>query len=154
MSSQAGLTIGQVAREVSCSVASIRYYEEIGLLPAAGRRLGGHRVYGAEDVKRLLFIRRCREFGFPIGKVRELMRASSAETPCREAREIAQSHLATVQTKVAELMALESALAGFVANCTANCPTAMVGECTLFDDIAGQRPADCCGFQKLKNAGA
>jgi hypothetical protein len=51
---------------------SFRYYEEIGLLPRPSRQNGGQRSYGDEDVRRLTFIRRCREIGFPIEQVRTL----------------------------------------------------------------------------------
>jgi DNA-binding transcriptional MerR regulator len=145
MTNPSGLSIGHVAREAGCSVASIRYYEDIGLLPSAGRRSGGHRVYGADDVRRLVFIRRCRDFGFPIEKVRELLSASSADTPCKEARDIAAAHLQSVRDKLVELKALERALAGFVRNCDANCASGTVQDCTLFDDIAGQPAPACCG---------
>jgi DNA-binding transcriptional MerR regulator len=60
-------------------VPTIRYYEQIGLLPKAARRLGGHRLYGEADRRRLTFIRRCRAFGFPIEEVRKL--AALVDTP-------------------------------------------------------------------------
>jgi DNA-binding transcriptional MerR regulator len=145
VTNRSGLSIGLVAREAGCSVASIRYYEDIGLLPSAGRRAGGHRVYGSDDVRRLVFIRRCRDFGFPIQKVRELLAASSAETPCKEARDIAAVQLRTVRNKLVELQALERALAGFVLNCDANCASGTVQDCTLFDDISAQPILACCG---------
>jgi DNA-binding transcriptional MerR regulator len=59
-----GLRIGALARRTGTTAPTIRYYEEIGLLHRAGRHSGGHRVYSEEDVRRLFFIRRCREFGF------------------------------------------------------------------------------------------
>jgi DNA-binding transcriptional MerR regulator len=63
MSLHNGMTIGRLAAETRCTVPTIRYYEEIGLLPEADRRAGGHRVYGEGDLRRLTFIRRCRDFG-------------------------------------------------------------------------------------------
>lgn len=144
MTTRSGLAIGQVAREARCSVASIRYYEEIGLLPSAGRRAGGHRVYGASDVKRLTFIRRCRDFGFSIDKMRELLAASAPGTPCAEAREIAAAQLRVVRGKLLELQMLERALAGFVANCSTTCADGTVDECTLFDNISAQPGPRCC----------
>ncbi len=55
------LTIGALAAQTGCNVATIRYYEEIGLLPKASRGPGGHRVYRDSDLRRLTFIRRCRQ---------------------------------------------------------------------------------------------
>jgi DNA-binding transcriptional MerR regulator len=62
----AGLRIGALASRMGTNAPTIRYYEEIGLLPRAHRRSGGQRIYSEEDVTRLTFIRRCRGFGFSI----------------------------------------------------------------------------------------
>ena len=67
-----GLKIGALADRTGTNSPTIRYYEEIGLLPSADRQAGGQRIYGSEDIKRLTFIRRCRDFGFPIEAVRSL----------------------------------------------------------------------------------
>ena len=67
------LKIGALAERTSTNAPTIRYYEEIGLLRPADRQAGGQRVYGDDDVKRLTFIRRCREFGFSINQVRVLV---------------------------------------------------------------------------------
>lgn len=66
------LTIGALAARTSCSVPTIRYYEAIGLLPGAERAANGHRTYSHRDLTRLGFIKRCRDFGFPIEQVRVL----------------------------------------------------------------------------------
>ena len=140
-----GLSIGEVARQAGCSVPSVRYYEEIGLLPNADRRASGHRVYGTSDLRRIVFIRRCRDHGFSVAQVRELISASAAGTPCAEAREIAALHLRTVRAKLVELQALEGALAGFVLTCSSTCAGGAVEDCTLFDDLAKERAPACCG---------
>lgn len=140
-----GLSIGEVARQAQRSVPSVRYYEQIGLLPNASRRAGGHRVYGSTDLKRLSFIRRCRDFGFSVAQIRELLAVSTRGTPCVEAREIAAARLQAVRSKLFELQALERSLAGFVRNCDATCESGRVEDCTLFDDIAGETDPACCG---------
>ena len=58
------LTIGTLARRAGSNVETVRYYERIGLMPEPPRTAGGHRLYGEEHVRRLYFIRRCRELGF------------------------------------------------------------------------------------------
>ena len=60
------LTIGALATQARTNVPTIRYYEEIGLLPQAERGSNGHRYYREADLRRLTFIKRCRDFGFPI----------------------------------------------------------------------------------------
>ena len=90
------LTIGALADQTGCNVPTIRYYEEIGLLPPARRRPGGHRFYSEADLRRLTFIRRCRDFGFPIEQVRALVELTEAsDRDCNEARDLAQAHSTT-----------------------------------------------------------
>lgn len=115
-------SIGKLAKAAGVSTPTIRYYEEIGLLPEADRTSAGQRSYGADDLQRLVFIRRCRDFGFSIDQVRFLAGLSiSADKDCREVGDIARGHLREVQGKLAELQALERSLQGFVAECDAVC---------------------------------
>ena len=145
---RSGFSIGEVARQTRCSVASVRYYEQVGLLPNASRRVGGHRVYGSSDLQRLSFIRRCRDFGFSVAETRELLAVSARGTPCAEAREIAAARLQAVRTRLVELKMLERSLAGFVRNCDSTCEGTKVEECTLISDIAGEPRPTCCAKAK------
>src|SRR3546814_17631376 len=114
--------IGELARRTRTNPPTIRYYEEIGLLPAPARRDGGQRSYGEEDERRLTFIRQCREFGFSIEQVRSLVSLTQRhDRSCMEARDLAVDHLAAVRARVAELKALERDLSNFVGRCDAAC---------------------------------
>lgn len=116
------LKIGAVAARTGTTTPTIRFYEEIGLLPAAERQAGGQRRYGEDDVRRLTFIRRCREFGFSVEQVRELV--ALIEDParsCADARELAHAHLTAVRVKLAELQALKRDMVRFVERCDAEC---------------------------------
>lgn len=138
----AELTIGALAAQTGCTVPTIRYYEEIGLLPAAARRASGHRVYSPAVSELLTFIRHCRDFGFSIEQVRTLLSLStSSERNCVETREIAQAHLSAVRMKLRELRALERQLAGFVDACSAQCAGGPAAECVITQDIS----RGCCG---------
>ena len=107
-------TIGSLAAATGCNSPTIRFYEEIGLLPKANRRPSGQRVYSQSDFRRLTFIRRCRDFGFPIEQVRELVELTDApERDCVAARDLAQARLDDVRQKLAELQALEQNLVEF-----------------------------------------
>jgi MerR family copper efflux transcriptional regulator len=144
-----GLTIGALAERTGCNPPTIRYYEEIGLLPRPGRRASGHRTYGDEDLRRLTFIRRCRDFGFPVEQVRALVALTEApDRDCAEARDVAQAHLDAVREKLAELQALECTLASFVDSCTTACAGGPAGQCTILEDLAtpaASRRVSCCG---------
>ncbi|QYO75583.1 MerR family transcriptional regulator [Devosia salina] len=128
--------IGKLAKAAGVTTPTIRYYEEIGLLPAADRTESGQRVYGADDLERLTFIRRCRDFGFSIEQVRLLAGLSvSSDKDCREVGDIARLHLGEVQAKLKELKALERSLQRFVAQCDAVCCGGPGRECVVFKDL-------------------
>ncbi|WFU26643.1 helix-turn-helix domain-containing protein [Bradyrhizobium sp. CB1717] len=135
-----GLKIGMLAKRTGTNAPTIRYYEEIGLLRSADRQAGGQRVYGDADVKRLSFIRRCREFGFSIEQVRSLVELMQDPTQsCVHARDLAQEHLITVRAKLAELKALERSIAAFVASCDTSCAGGPGPECVILDDLSKGR---------------
>lgn len=93
------LPIGQLAARSDCKVPTIRYYERIGLLDASPRTEGGHRIYGEDEVKRLVFIRRSRELGFSLEAVRSLLDLSTdRDRSCAEVDAIASEHLDEVLT--------------------------------------------------------
>jgi DNA-binding transcriptional MerR regulator len=71
------LSIGDLSRRVAVKVPTIRYYEQISLLPAPPRTEGRQRRYGAEDVSRLSFIRHARDLGFDVEAIRELLSLST-----------------------------------------------------------------------------
>ncbi|MBV8919561.1 MAG: helix-turn-helix domain-containing protein [Bradyrhizobium sp.] len=138
------MTIGALAAETRCTVPTIRYYEEIGLMPEASRRRGGHRVYGEADLRRLGFIRRCRDFGFSIEQIRDLVAlAGSPERDCVAARDLAQVHLDEVRRKLKDLRALERDLKAFVDACTTQCAGGPAGACVIIEDLA-KSPSSCC----------
>jgi Cu(I)-responsive transcriptional regulator len=67
------MNIGEAAKASGVSAKMIRYYESIGLIPAAGRTGSGYRVYAAAEVQLLRFIRRSRDLGFPVDRIEDLL---------------------------------------------------------------------------------
>ena len=140
VSALSNLSIGTVAKQTGCTVPTIRYYEEIGLLPPAARSESGQRHYGEATLRRLAFIRRCRDFGFSIEQVRELVGlVDEPERPCTEVRDIAALHLAEVRRKLVQLRELEASLDAFVCSCDSACAGGAAVDCTILDGLA--RPA-------------
>ncbi len=138
------LTIGALAAQTGCNVATIRYYEEIGLLPKASRGPGGHRVYRDSDLRRLTFIRRCRDFQFPIEQVRELVDLiENPERDCSVARDLAEDHLVVVRKKLVELRALEKGLAQFAESCASKCAGGPASGCVILEDLSASTNT-CC----------
>jgi MerR family transcriptional regulator, copper efflux regulator len=141
---QSALTIGALAEQAGCNVPTVRYYEEIGLLPKAVRRASGHRVYGANDLKRLVFVRRCRDFDFPIERIRDLvLMIDKPDSDCTRARDLAEVQLSIVRKKIVELQELEHNLAKFSFDCTENCAGGPSRDCVILGDFAGK--AGGCG---------
>jgi DNA-binding transcriptional MerR regulator len=135
-----GMSIGRLASRTGCTVPSIRYYEQIGLLPRADRGGGGQPVYGEADFRRLTFIRRCRDFGFPIEQVKELAALIGAQNrDCVEAGDIARKHLNDVRRQLKELRALEQNLKEFAEDCAAQCAGGPAEKCVMLDELG--RPA-------------
>jgi DNA-binding transcriptional MerR regulator len=133
----ADLKIGALAARAGTNAPTIRYYEEIALLPRASRRVGGQRSYGDDDIKRLLFIRRCRDFGFGLEQIRSLLALmNDPQRSCFEARDMAQAHLEAIRAKLAELRALERSIAAFVRSCEAACAGGPGPDCVILDDLA------------------
>ncbi|MBY0247483.1 MAG: helix-turn-helix domain-containing protein [Nitrospiraceae bacterium] len=150
------MTIGKLAAATRCTIPTIRYYEEIGLLPKANRRMSKHRIYGPTDLRRLTLIRRSRDFGFSIKQIRELVAlVGSPERDCTAARDLAAMHLIEVGRKLKELRALERSLKEFVENCSAQCAGGPMRECIILEDLTTLQPScceapkasakDCCG---------
>ena len=132
------LKIGALARRAGTTAPTVRYYEAIGLLPRADRRAGGQRDYGEADVRRLTFVRRCRDFGFPIDQVKTLADLMQDRgRSCAEARDLAQDRLTSLRAKLTELEALERTITGLVAACDAGCADGPSPDCVIVSDLAG-----------------
>ena len=120
------LTIGSLAKKTGTKVQTIRYYEQIGLMPEPGRTEGGQRRYGDDELDRLAFIRHARQLGFSLEAIRELLDLSDhPDRPCLEADAIARRQLKQVEQRLARLEALRTELKRMVHECsggqTADC---------------------------------
>ena len=111
MNGKSGLPIGDLAKATGTKVVTIRYYEQIGLLPVPSRTAGNYRTYRTEHMTRLRFIRRCRDLGFTLDQIRDLLRLSSQkEAECAEVDRITALHLAEIENKIADLKRLAKEL--------------------------------------------
>lgn len=127
------LTIGQLGRAADTKVETIRYYEKIGLLPEPRRTSGNYRLYAAEHVQRLGFIRRARDLGFSTGDIRELLKlAAHGEQPCEGVDQIVARHLETTAQKIEALMRLRRELRGTLAACKGG----RIGECRVIQALS------------------
>lgn len=112
------LSIGTLAKRTGTKVQTIRYYEQIGLMPEPGRTEGGQRRYGEGGLDRLAFIRHARQLGFSLEAIRELLELSdSPERSCAEVDAVAQRQLREVEARITRLEALRAELRRMVAEC-------------------------------------
>jgi DNA-binding transcriptional MerR regulator len=133
------LTIGDLAARSGTKVQTVRYYEQVGILPKPGRSAGNHRLYGQRDLDRLVFVRRGRELGFSLEDMRRLMSlADRADLSCDEADAIASAHLEEVREKIAQLRSLEEELGRMVSQCRHG----TVSDCRVIEALSARNP---CG---------
>lgn len=99
--SEPSLPIGALARSVGCNVQTIRYYEQVGLLPPATRTAGAQRRYAQVHRQTLSFIRHARELGFSLPAIRELLAlAEHSDSACSRADSIARHQLEAVRRRI------------------------------------------------------
>lgn len=126
-----GVTIGEASKSSGIKAPTIRYYEQIQLLPSPPRTEGNRRLYDDGDLRRLRFIRHARELGFEIEPIRELLALTGDPNgPCESADRIAQSHLADIDHKIARLTALRVEVARM-----AQCPHGSTAECRVIEAL-------------------
>ena len=98
------LKIGEVSRRSGVGVEALRFYEKGGLLDRPSRTFSGYRVYGAEVLERLAFIRRAQALGFSLDEIRRIVEdARKGQSPCDEVREIVRRRMEELDERLREL---------------------------------------------------
>lgn len=113
-----GLRIGQAAQASGMSAASIRFYEQQGLLQPAARSDNGYRVYSPEDIVRLRQIRTCRSLDMSLDEVRQLVNVqANGPDGCTMTAQILQEHLGHVEARIQALQELQDRLLELIQPC-------------------------------------
>ncbi len=103
-------TISQVQQDTGLSARTLRYYEELGLLPGVRRRAGGRRVYGPDEVERIHFIQRLKKLGLSLAEIKELNAiygiAGSTDAMLGKLDQVLEHHTREVESRIQELEAL------------------------------------------------
>lgn len=125
--------IGAASKASGVSAKMIRHYEDIGLLPKVARSFGNYRVYSANDIHVLRFIRRARDLGFSIEEIRELLGLWRNKSRSSAAvKKIAGRHIADLRMKIAELESMVQTLE----HLTRNCHGDHRPDCPILDDLS------------------
>ncbi len=126
------MRIGELANACDCPVETIRYYEKIGLLPAAARLANGYRSYDDEHRKWLQFIIRSRELGFSQDEVRRLTDLAHQKQPaCADVHKLLEDHVHDVRNRVRELERMQRALVRL----KRQCQNGTLHDCPVIDEL-------------------
>lgn len=129
------MKINQLSKFSQVLSKTIRYYEDIALLPKPARNSNGYREYSADDVERLIFIRRCRELQIPIVQIKLLIQVQSDNTSsCHEVDLLIEQQLEKVRKTMSELTQLEKTLHALATSCSKD----IVGDCVILKNLKGK----------------
>ncbi|MEX2493555.1 MAG: heavy metal-responsive transcriptional regulator [Nitrospirales bacterium] len=107
------LFIGQIATRAGVPVKTIRYYEEMGLLPPAGRNAAGYRTYGLRVIDRLVFIKKAQSLNLTLKDIKSILDlADRGGCPCGHVQVTLQQTLQKLRQKIEDLQAIEKNLVG------------------------------------------
>lgn len=111
--------IGELAARSGITPDALRYYERLGLLPAPQRTRGGFRVYSAETLDRLRFIKQAQAVGLTLHEIGELVgyQDQGGLKRCRQVRDLLKAKLVDLQAKLTELEEFRNTLSGYLGRC-------------------------------------
>jgi Cu(I)-responsive transcriptional regulator len=131
------MNIGMAAQRSRLPAKTIRYYEDIGLVRPE-RAGNGYRDYGERDIHRLRFVQRARGLGFSVEECRQLLSLySDTHRASADVKSLAQTKLAEIERKIAELRSLKATLRHLVENCHGDARP----DCPILDELSGEAAA-------------
>lgn len=152
------MTIGKLAAAAEVPAATVRYYEQRGLLARAPRTRAGYRVYDADALRRLRFIRHAQSLGFSLEDVRELLALRVTDpASCARVETTTREKLDHVRLRIRELRRMEHTLDALLRSCqtrqrTDECPVlATLTEEAAYDEGAGSAPPRTARRRKREN---
>ena len=131
------MNIGEAASASGVSAKTIRYYEAAGLIETAGRTGGGYRVYTQTDLYVLRFIKRARDLGFSIERIRRLLDLwQDKSRASRDVKRLALDHIAEIRAKIAAMISMRDAVQELADKCDGDDRP----ECPILRDLEGGEP--------------
>ncbi len=106
------LHVGSVARKTGVGVQTLHYYERINLLPKPARSEANYRLYSADVLTRVTFIKKAQAVGFTLTEIKEILELKShGRAPCRKVTELGEKHLRNINAQLAQLRRYRRAVA-------------------------------------------
>lgn len=129
------LTRGKLAAQTGCHIETIRYYENIGLMPEPARSASGYRSYGDDHLRRLKFIQHARALGFSSEKIRELLALSGgARRHTRaEVKALTEEHIDGIATRIRDLQKIKRRLRQISSFCDGS--SASASTCPILESL-------------------
>lgn len=129
-----GLTTSKLAQAAGVNAETLRYYERRGLLPEPPRRESGYRMYPADSIDRLVFIKRAQELGFTLDEIQQLLDLRvDADATAADVRKQAQVKVAQIESKLAVLQQMRDSLLHLIEQCHGDGPTS---DCPILDALS------------------
>lgn len=129
-----GLRIGQLAGRFSLNPRTIRYYEEMGLLPRPERTASGYRQYGEDDAARLEFIGKAKRLGLSLDEIKGVVALRlQGEDPCCQVTEILDRQIAELDRAVVELAAFRAELVNLREQAASRAPSGDGAVCVIIE---------------------
>jgi DNA-binding transcriptional MerR regulator len=111
------ISVSEVRERTGLSARTLRYYEELGLLPGVRRRAGGRRVYGADEIERLRFIQRLKALGLSLAEIKDLNAVYAIEgSTCAmlgRLEELLERHLSEIDGRIEQLTGLRDEISKY-----------------------------------------
>ncbi len=126
------LTVGKLAGKAEVNIETIRYYENIGLMPKPKRLESGYRVYTENDLKKLLFIKNSKQLGFTLKEIKELLFLKvDDDKNCNDVRRVAEKKISEIDLKIIEMKKIKKALVKL----SQKCKSTSGDECPILNEI-------------------
>lgn len=143
------MNIGEAARASGVSAKMIRYYEQTGLIPPAGRTHAGYRDYSMTDVHVLRFVRRARDLGFSMAEIEELLQLWRDQTRrSADVKRIALSCVEDLRRKIGEMEQMATTLEHLALHCSGDDRP----DCPILVDLETRREAKDREPKRLRGA--
>ena len=133
------MNIGEAAHASGVTAKMIRYYESVGLLSAKGRSPAGYRIYGAQEIHSLRFIRQARRLGFLVEDIRKLLALwQDRSRASAEVKSIALEHVTELERRISELTEMRDTLRHLANHCHGD----ERPDCPILEQLADARSAE------------
>lgn len=138
------LQIGKLAARTGLSRDALRYYERLDLIAPVRRTSGGFRVYPADTIDRIQFIKEAQKYGLTLGEIRELVtfQDRKGRDRCRQVQRLITRKLADLERQLLQLQEFQRALRGYLEQCERTQAQSDPAECPVVQELSHPKDRD------------